>query len=528
MATQDQGGGGFFDRLSDDLVLIIADMAHIKDLSRLVRTSNRMHTRLNPYLWISGMKRDGRPLQYACRKYGRDDMITRLLSHHGSWQDTEILEHRFRFDYNARARGRTPLLLAVQSSNLPAVRTLLDHGADVGAPLHSKQMGGRSASIVQPIHAALLTHQHGGDQQTRDDILELLVNRGADVDAQCPDYGTYRVLTPLFFAIIHGTQRAIALLLSRGASVSCLCNIRSWGRFTPFNLFLRTKMQDDYITYWYEVIVLFIKAGAKQNVLNPMLLECLKPHKDEKWADIINLLLESGADPKIVTESGDPCLVHFLKLHQAWPEQFSCINNDRICKASMRIIQSFAKAGVTINYRDPRTACSQTPFMIAASLPVAFNKLFFDILNTLPVDVRVRDRNGGTALHSMFYPDGQLVANRIAPLVAKGCPINARDRDGNTLLHMAAKAGMTGDGWLDKLVKHDFDCWVKNKEGQTFIDIVCYRAATPFEPARYEQHLADYLHEMVDNCLKAEAEKRQKYRSSKPRSHGRSKGKTLE
>jgi ankyrin repeat protein len=96
----------------------------------------------------------------------------------------------------------TPLLaLAIYRSPLRMLRALLDRGAD---PNYEALDGFPS------IYAALST-----SRDDRHAIIDLLLDRGADVNAQgINDY------TPLHYAVSLRDERAIAILLARGANPS--------------------------------------------------------------------------------------------------------------------------------------------------------------------------------------------------------------------------------------------------------------------------------------------------------------------
>lgn len=511
------------DRLSDDLLLDIADLVHLKDLSKLIRTSKRLHTRLNPYLYRSGMKRDGRPLQYACQKYGRNDIITRVLFHHDEpHQRTAILAHRFRYDYNCQARKKTPLTLAIRNYNLPVVRILVNSGADVQQPEISPQPSSSLLSNLpslvstQPIHVALESKLQ---PQVQFEMLELLIQAGADVNSRPRGKHSRGGCTPLMQAVIHQIDsRFICLLLTSGASPTEVCHhvtpkkdMFITGSDSPFGLFF--KLHEDFTDDLYKSAVAFVQAAATFHTADSMLLECLRPHEDERWVNLVNLLLKAGANPRMTNDDGDTCLVHFIKQHLEWRPEWDfrakyattrevSVRFDRVRKVSVRILHLFAKAGVTVNYSDETSDRRTTPWMVAAALQPEFEDLFIDILH-MEVDSYAKDSNGGTAFHTMFMQPGHPQKERISTLVGIGCPINARNWDGNTLLHMAALSGMIAESWLPELIKYRFDPLAKNRAGQTFIEILCFKPATPFEPERYDHQLDASLRQQIEELTQA-------------------------
>ncbi|KAK7913988.1 ankyrin [Apiospora marii] len=509
-------GGGLLDRLSDDLLLEIVDLTHLKTLSKLIRTSKRLHQRLNSYLYRSGMKRDGRPLVYACKKYGREDIITRVLSHHESPEErTAILTHRFRYDYNCQARKKTPLTLAMRNYNLPVVRMLVNSGANVEQPEISTGPV-LTRTSMQPIHIALARTLQS---QVQFDMLELLIQAGVDVNSRPRSHPGFPTYTPLMRAVVNQSDsRFICLLLASGANPTEVCpNITLepgrliTGSYSPFSLFL--QLHEDFTDDLYKSAVAFVQAAATPDTANSMLLECLRPHEDERWVNLVDVLLKAGANPRMTNDDGDPCLVHFIKQHLVWSPKWDfranyatthevSVRHDRVRKVSVRIIQLFAEAGVTVNYSDENSNRRTTPWMVAAALQPDFEDLFIDILH-MGADGHARDANGATAFHTMFVHPGHPQKERIATLVAIGCPINAKDSDGNTLLHMAALSGMVAESWLPELIKYRFDPLAKNRAGQTFVEILCFKPATPFEPERYDHRLDASLRQQIEDLTQA-------------------------
>jgi ankyrin repeat protein len=100
--------------------------------------------------------------------------------------------------------GWTPLALAAYFGNRAAARLLLASGADVNAVA-------RNAMANQPLHAAVAGQRH--------DLVELLVDHGADVNARDGDGWT-----PLNLAAHEGVAETVALLLARGADPSIAGN----------------------------------------------------------------------------------------------------------------------------------------------------------------------------------------------------------------------------------------------------------------------------------------------------------------
>lgn len=114
--------------------------------------------------------------------------------------------------------GDNELHLAVRQPDIDLVRTLLNDGRDVNAkikgltPLHIACKAGKE-------HCKAEAHIKYKD--TSRPMVELLLQRGADIDAKTDYLGT-----PLHVAIIYKNEEIVHLLLTRGADPN-LCDIYS-------------------------------------------------------------------------------------------------------------------------------------------------------------------------------------------------------------------------------------------------------------------------------------------------------------
>ncbi|KAM0856759.1 hypothetical protein ACQ4PT_048900 [Festuca glaucescens] len=93
--------------------------------------------------------------------------------------------------WDTSPRKKTPLEHAVSGGNLPAVRFLLDHGADLNQECEE------GATVV---HRAAMTG--------KSEILKLLLSRGAEVD------GKSEQGTPLCLAALKGHESTVELLVA--------------------------------------------------------------------------------------------------------------------------------------------------------------------------------------------------------------------------------------------------------------------------------------------------------------------------
>ena len=133
--------------------------------------------------------------------------------------------------------GCTPSLhKAAREGDADRVRKLLDAGADVDVRNANK---GRLQ--YTPLHwAAFCGHL---------EIAEILISRGADLDAEDPTYST-----PLYLAVEWGHPKVVEFLISKGAEV----NVKSsWSGYTP----LHRAAWGHYL----KIVGMLLEKGAKVN-----------------------------------------------------------------------------------------------------------------------------------------------------------------------------------------------------------------------------------------------------------------------
>ena len=128
--------------------------------------------------------------------------------------------------------GATPLLRAALCGDLTVVRLLLKHGADPQIPTLDHTTPLMVAAGVG--WAEGMTHEYSEDETV--ELVKLLLDLGSDVNA-ANDHG----ITPLHGAAYKGSNKAVQLLVDRGAKLDAKDNGEDFGfgvrsvKMTPLN-----------------------------------------------------------------------------------------------------------------------------------------------------------------------------------------------------------------------------------------------------------------------------------------------------
>ncbi len=240
-----------------------------------------------------------------------------------------LLDHGAEVNTKESWRGQTALMWATAENHPAVVQVLVDHGADVNLVSSVFDFSGMKPKPGDvPMHfprggfTALLFAARGGFTE----CAKILLDHGADIKAADPD-GT----SALLLAIINGHYDTAAFLLNLKADPNAA---DSMGR-AP--LFAAIDMRDLYGSNRpapkdtnkiepMDLIKMLLDKGADPNakltkLIPPravldfpdmMMGEGATPFlRAAKSADVplMNLLLEKGADPKVVTKAGVTALM---------------------------------------------------------------------------------------------------------------------------------------------------------------------------------------------------------------------------
>ncbi|XP_055816963.1 uncharacterized protein LOC129886338 isoform X2 [Solanum dulcamara] len=212
----------------------------------------------------------------ASVKDGKERGALIFAAAEGKIELCKYLVEELKIDVNQRDKeGQTPVLHAARQGHTATVQYLIEQGAD---PKTSNASG---------------TALHNAAVNGHIKLVKLLLSKGVDIDLQS-DVGT-----PLICAASHGQEDAVKVLLEHHANFDAqteddnLCSLVSAVAANSLRC-----------------VELLVKAGANVNVkagdatrygeTTPLLVAARKGN-----AEIINFLLQAGADPNAADEDGN-------------------------------------------------------------------------------------------------------------------------------------------------------------------------------------------------------------------------------
>jgi ankyrin repeat protein len=467
----------------------------------------------------------------------QDLEVARVLLKHGTYvsaQDNRgrtplhrVLEPKYHFDedrfgvaqlliecgadVNAQDEDhQTPLHLASYIQELKLVRMLLDLGANDNA----EDNQGRT-----PLHRVLMGAGDFSDEFFVG-IAQLLVQRGADVNARSKDYESPLLLTSYFPEL-----KLVRMLLDHGANVNAE---DSWGR-TPLRRVLGVKGYSD--EGRSGVVQLLIKHDADANIrhcrrhndfgtllhlasyqLDLRLVRRLvnlganvnakdswgrtplhrvledRYNSDEDGFRVAQLLVVQGADVNARDEDDQTPLhfaSYFLELtlvrmlldrganvnakDNRGRTSLYCALEDRSNsdKDGFRVAQLLLERGADVNARDEN---HETPLHLATYFP---EPKLVQMLLDHGANVNIEDKWGRTPLHRVlgakaYSDEDYFVVAQI--LMERGADANTPDNDHETPLHLASRLVFLKVAWT--LLKHGADLNAEKKEGKTPFQLV--------------------------------------------------------
>jgi ankyrin repeat protein len=285
------------------------------------------------------------------------------------------------FETIASSTPASPLYYAA-FGNLPkTVEMLLDKGADVNA------QGGDYGNALQ-----------AASSEGHEQVVKLLLNKGADVNAQGGDYDN-----ALCAASSKGHEQVVGLLLKKGA------NVNTQGGYYGNALQAASSKGNE------QVVKLLLNKGADINVQGGRYSNALQAASSEGHEQVVKLLLNKGADVN--------------------PQGGSYSN--ALCVASSRgheqVVRLLVEKGANINAQ----GIGYSNALCAASSKG--HEQVVKLLLNKGAEVNAADEEGWTPLHAASFGGHEELAKL---LVEKGADAKAVDKNGWTPLHLASSRGL--------------------------------------------------------------------------------------
>lgn len=376
------------------------------------------------------------------------------------------------FDINYRSEnGMVPLHVAASRNNQDVVEALIANGVGVNPTVQLPMQVRNQFPQILPSGLVVregMTPLHLTESRK---IAELLIAKGANVKVS-----DERGRTPLHAAASKNSAELVSLFLAKGAN--SVAKDRQGN--TPLHLAQSVEVASLLITNINtpnqagktplhlarspQLAAFLIAKGANVNTqdkqgntpLHLAFLNYTALAKNENYQkQIVELLLRKGADVNIKNKKGDTPL--YLALLMTAQTEQSYLRKKHLIKALIW-------KGANMNIKNNR---GDTPLQAVVKWygNHPYRRELIDLLVGAGADINTGDGNGLTLLHQMAWEDENLVRFLIAKganvdaidnrdytpiltagnqditllLMAAGADIKVIDRDGNTLLHKAAK-----------------------------------------------------------------------------------------
>eukprot|EP00953_Heterococcus_sp_UTEX-ZZ885_P016296 9167-Heterococcus_DN1.PRE.5 len=277
-----------------------------------------------------------------------------------------------------------------------ALKALLAAGADVNGGL---QAGDVLPLNGTPLHAAVNAND-GKDVATQQQMVKLLLEHGADVDA-CNCCGQ----TPLMLAALDGSAEMASMLLAAGASVSTVC------------------------TQWRKTALHYATELCKIEALQVL----LDNGADATAADVDGVVQLHGACRHGSLEGSAVTVNVQVQQHGNSPLHLAL----RASQQSAELVSLLIKSCADVNVK---TFNKVTPLMLARELPVV------RLLLSAGAAVNAKNADGTTALHQAA--ELELSAAVICCLLKAGADATAVNNHGHEPAAVAAKHGDTATAAL--------------------------------------------------------------------------------
>ncbi|MCJ1450687.1 Ankyrin repeat domain-containing protein 44 [Mycoblastus sanguinarius] len=296
---------------------------------------------------------------------------------------------------------------------LPVAKVLLDYGADVNA---TDSMG---LGALHPVKLMSV------------ELLELLLDNGADIDTKTPDNRT-----PLMLAVLGNKLELCKKLVARGADLSTK-DLNGW---TALGIAAHNGQEN--------LARLLIESGIDVNSRQQKYgATALHLAAREGHIGVAKLLMESKIEISAVTEDG------WTALHLATWE-----GHEKLAK-------SLIASGLGIN---GRASMGRTALHLAAEQ--GHNNIVKALISS-KIDISAVDDNGYTAVHVAALGGHTKL---VKLLIASGLDIDRRSNLGRTALHLAAERG--DDNMANALIGSNVFVDARDTSAQTALHLAAFGA----------------------------------------------------
>jgi len=414
------------------------------------------------------------------------------------------LTHREKIETTAEQSQKhyESLYEAAKAGSLSEVKRLIVEGADVNddttrqeTPLHAAAANGNKEIIELLIaNGAIVDANKPGytpltwaiwqlDYDSKKDIVEVLVNHGADVN-----YKPSNDDPAIFYSVWNEDVELAKLLLAHGARLEAKSE-NGWTVLRHAAAYGNQKLVEFFVSKGADAPEFHLAAfmGDLRRVKNFLDKGMDADTKDEFgwtplfWAasnaqrDVVEYLIDKGADINICVD-GNRTLLHQaarsgeLNLAKLLISRGLDINakdgagftplHHSSRNGHKDVAELLIKNGADVHAGNRNGA---TPLQLACQIGY---KEIIELLVDNGADINSKNNGGGTALHRAA---GRCQKDIVEILIVKGADVNARNRGGQSPLHKAAQAGPKTN--VELLVSNGANLNAKNNAGATPLDL---------------------------------------------------------
>ena len=334
-------------------------------------------------------------------------------------RSTEVFPHKLCLDTTDIAENKVETLrVDCQGIDKKHIKELLNAGAYPCIP---------DAGRDTRLHYAARNYQYT-------EVLHTIISYGIDVNAT-----NKKNITALMIACRNGNRDAIHALLNAGADPNIADDDGDvWVHYAARNY------------QCTEILQATIRHGVDVNATNKENITALMIACEEGNIDVINILLNAGADPNITNADGDTCLCYAAR-------------ND----CCTEVLQAIISHGIDVNTTNKKNV---------TALMIACEEGNIDVINVLlSVGADLNIGNGYTFLH--YAAQNRYRAEVFEAMISHGVDVNATNEKNVTALMIACQNG--NEDHTNVLLNAGADPGMADADGDTCLH---YAARNHFHP----------------------------------------------